>query len=73
MGLIDRNDDGHVSVGEASFANLMYDEFEKANRNRNPDPIPGCGTWLWGCAMVIALIVGCFIGFMLIHWLIDLF
>lgn len=64
MGLIDRNGDGHVSIGEAAFAHEMYSEYEKANGGR--DPMDGGGGSGCGCGTGCGIFLGAAIGLTLI-------
>lgn len=72
MGLIDKNDDGHISIGEASFAYLQREEFEKACRESEAggdsaggfardaagdEPVGGCMGCMAGCGGCLLMLL----------------
>lgn len=61
MGLLDKNNDGRVSIGEAAFAHEQLEEYRKASGGGSAGNEPvGCGFVLGmcgGCLVLVAVLV----------------
>lgn len=59
MGLIDKNDDGHVSIGEAAFAHEQLEEYRKASRGSGSGGFGNPGSQVVGCGFLLGTCGGC--------------
>ena len=55
---LDRDDDGHLGIGDRSFANLMYEEEMRTMYDSEPgDNEPGtCGYMFLGCVIPLGAV-----------------